>query len=229
MATPASGTAFAIGTNPVSCVVTDAAGNTAACCFNVTVFPGNHPPTPVIDVSPLAYFPGWTNLIVIAPDGRGATVTLDGSRSSDPDGDLFSYQWSEGTNVLWTNAIANLTLAVGAHDITLALDDHLPLGTNSTSVTLEFITDADAVTILVGLVEDSDLSFRQIRPLISTLKASLASFQRGSYIAGMNQLHAFQNIVAAQIAPLDPELAAELIEAAQQIIDGASRNVKSDA
>ena len=111
----------------------------------------------------------------------------------------------------------------------MALDDHLPLGTNSASVALEIITDADAVTILVGLVEDSDLSFRQIRPLISTLQASVASFQRGSYTAGMNQLHAFQNKVAAQIAPLDPELAAELIEAAQQIIDGASRNVKSDA
>jgi len=84
MATPVSGSSFAIGTNSVSCVVTDAAGNTASCSFNVTVFPGNHPPTPVIDVSPLAHFPGWTNLIVIAPHGTSATVALDGSRSSDP-------------------------------------------------------------------------------------------------------------------------------------------------
>jgi len=229
MATPVSGSSFAIGTNSVSCVVTDAAGNTASCSFNVTVFPGNHPPTPVIDVSPLAHFPGWTNLIVIAPHGTSATVALDGSRSSDPDGDPFNYQWSEGTHIFSTNSIANTGLTVGTHEITLALDDHLPLGTNSASVTLEIITASDAVTIVVGLISDSDLSSKQIRPLIATLNAAAASFQRGSYTASINQLHAFQNKVAAQITPFDPELAAELNEAVRQIIEAVSPNAQSDA
>jgi hypothetical protein len=51
------------------------------------------------------------------------------------------------------------------------------------------------------------------------LNAAYASFQRGSFGAGANQLQAFQNKVAAQLGQLDPALAEQLIEAAQQIID----------
>ena len=48
VATPASGSAFPVGTNTVHVVATDAAGNTNACSFKVTVLPG---PAPHLSVS----------------------------------------------------------------------------------------------------------------------------------------------------------------------------------
>lgn len=42
-----------------------------------------------------------------------------------------------------------------------------------------------------------------------------------------NQLHAFQNKVRAQVAPIDPELAATFIQAAQEAIDGLQRGGSS--
>jgi hypothetical protein len=44
--TPASGSAFSIGTTPVTCQATDGAGNTGSCSFNVTVTVGNRCPHP---------------------------------------------------------------------------------------------------------------------------------------------------------------------------------------
>lgn len=77
----------------------------------------------------------------------------------------------------------------------------------------------EAVAILIGLVQDSDLSSKARQPLLASLNVAYSSFQRGSSAAGANQLHAFQNKIAAQIAGTDPDLAEELITAAQQIID----------
>jgi hypothetical protein len=55
------------------------------------------------------------------------------------------------------------------------------------------------------------------QPLLATLKAAAASFERGNLVAGLNQLHAFQNKVRAQLT--NPVLAERLTEAAQVIID----------
>ncbi len=45
VSTPASGTVFSLGETTVNSVATDAAGNTAACSFKVTLIPPNYPPT----------------------------------------------------------------------------------------------------------------------------------------------------------------------------------------
>src|SRR5439155_19613782 len=46
-----------------------------------------------------------------------------------------------------------------------------------------------------------------------------ASFARGNFTPGINQLQAFQNKVRAQIGPQDNALADNLIQAVQKIID----------
>jgi hypothetical protein len=53
----------------------------------------------------------------------GATVQLDGSASSDADLDPLSYVWKIGTTTVAEGALANLTLAVGTHQITLTVSD----------------------------------------------------------------------------------------------------------
>ena len=87
------------------------------------------------------------------------------------------------------------------------------------SRTKEKLDRAQALGIIVAYLEDSDLGRSNGTPLIASLKAAAASFDRCRIIPGVNQLYAFQNMVRVQIAPFDPDMAARLIEAAQQVID----------
>jgi len=71
----------------------------------------------------------------------GATVTLDGSDSSDPDGDPLTYTWKEGADVIagpTTDPTADVLLALGEHTITLLVDDG------------NLLTDEDKVVVTVG-------------------------------------------------------------------------------
>ncbi len=216
---PPSGSAFDLGTHMVTCAVMDAALNTSQCTFTVTVRPGNVPPVPIIKVTPLARFPGYTNLIVIAPDNTKATVVFDGSRSYDLDDPQFNFFWYEGTNMFSTNVVATNLLSLGTHKLMLTVDDTHPLGTNSATVTVEVITPAEAVVIVIGLLDDSNLPRNRRQPLLASLGVAAASFERGNFTAGANQLEAFQHKVRAQVTPFAPELAKELLSAAQTILD----------
>lgn len=77
----------------------------------------------------------------------------------------------------------------------------------------------DAVNALIQQVRDSDLARHRQQPLIASLRAAAASFERHRIDGGNSQLRAFQNKVRAQVRRHDPALAAALIAAAQQIID----------
>lgn len=51
-------------------------------------------------------------------------VTLDGSASTDPDGDTpLTYEWREGVTVLGTGVTLNTSLAFGSHTVTLKVTD----------------------------------------------------------------------------------------------------------
>jgi len=68
-------------------------------------------------------------------------------------------------------------------------------------------------------VNDSAVSHKDTHPLIVTLNAASASFNRGNPMAGLNQLATFQSKVLARVSPDDPALAQALSQAAQKIID----------
>ena len=197
--------------------VSDGQTNSETATVSLTVRPVNDPPVAEIVLAPLNHLPGITNLLVIAPVGTNATVILDGSRSTDVENDPLQFFWSEGTNNFATGMLATNQFAPGRHTITLIVSDGQATGTNS--VVLEVLSPAQAVATLMTLVESSDLSRRNEKPLLASLESAAASFDRGNGTAGLNQLQAFQNKVLAQITPLDPSLAAILIRTAQEIID----------
>ena len=91
-----------------------------------------------------------------------ASVTLDGSGSSDPDGDApLTYEWFEGATSLGTGQTINVSLPTGPHTITLKVTD--PSGDSSEDTvavnvvdTTDPVVDApDDVTVYTGPGADS--------------------------------------------------------------------------
>ena len=182
--------------------------------------PPNNPPVADAVVSPIVDLsPKMTNLLVISANGSSATVTLSGAGSSDPDGDALQYAWyvNGSDTPVATGVTANVSLALGSHIIVLVVNDGSALA--SDTVEVEVITVEDAINVLIVLVDDTDLSRKQKRPLIEALKKAGDAFGDDHVRSAINKLQSFQNKVAAQITRINAECAEILIDAAQQIID----------
>lgn len=73
-----------------------------------------------------------------SPPVLTTSFTLDGSASSDPDGDALTYEWSEGGTVIGMSAMLTLTRGAGTYTFMLKVTD--PYGASST----------DTVTVVVN-------------------------------------------------------------------------------
>jgi len=161
-----------------------------------------------------------TVALVLAPfdcnNSSAATVILDGSNSSDPDGDSLEYAWfvTGDTNVLAMGVQASVDLPVGTHQLTLVVDDGSLSGAQE--FTVEVIDAGKAVSLLSNAV---GVAWSRPQPLQASLNAAGASLAQCQSDAGINQLEAFKHKVAAQVARHDPNLASQLIAEAQLIID----------
>jgi len=83
--------------------------------------------------------------------GHGcASATLNGSASSDPDGDPLSYVWTDETGkVVDTTAMARVNVALGTHAFMLTVTD--PGGLSSTATTHVTVRDTTPPTLKVSL------------------------------------------------------------------------------
>jgi hypothetical protein len=115
-----------VGVRSITLVVTD---NEGATDDDVVVLRLNAPPT--ADA-------GEDQTVEADPSGY-AWVALDGSRSSDPDGNLVDWRWEDGGTLLGAEGVAvqHFSLAVGVHVLTLTVADQ------------DSATDQDTVTVTV--------------------------------------------------------------------------------
>lgn len=102
---------LAVGMHTITLVVTDNESNTDSDIVQIVV---NDPP--VADAG--------EDQNVNDTDGNDyETVTLDGTDSSDSDGTIVSYVWSEDAMEIATGETASVDLAVGTHTVTLVVTD----------------------------------------------------------------------------------------------------------
>jgi hypothetical protein len=79
-----------------------------------------------------------------------SSVQLNGSASSDPDGDVLTYQWRLGSLVLGTDVMLSVTLPQGTHVVTLTVTDSHGVSVEDT-VTV-FVVDRTPPVILAASV-----------------------------------------------------------------------------
>jgi len=100
--------------------------------------PENHPP--IANAGP--------DQTVTDTDGNGSEdVTLDGSGSDDPDGDIVSWVWTEGGSQIATGGTPTVTLPVGVHTITLTVtDDDGATDTDEVVITVQGVSPSPVIT-----------------------------------------------------------------------------------
>ena len=128
-----------VGVHTFTLTVTDPGNLSSTAKTVITVQAVNHPPVAVASADQ-----------TLECTGQGMRVMLDGSKSSDPDGDALSFVWkNEAGNVVGTTAVVQLTPAMGTHTFTLTVTD--TGGLSSMATTHVTVRDTNAPSLHVAL------------------------------------------------------------------------------
>jgi streptogramin lyase len=84
---------------------------------------------------------------IVECQGESTPVTLNGSASSDPNGDALSYTWKEGATTLGSGQTLTVALPHGSHAISLTVTD--PKGASSSDSVLINVVDTTGPTISI--------------------------------------------------------------------------------
>ena len=150
----------------------------------------NHPP--VANAGP--------DQTLIATSPSGASVTLDGTASSDPDGDPLTYIWTGSFGAV-SGAIRTVTLPVGTHTVTLTVSDGQASSTDTVLVTV--LTPAQATQNLIGTINGMGLPSGVTASLLGPLNQVtnlLSDNNPANDISACGSLNAFINEVNAKQA-----------------------------
>lgn len=223
-----------LGPDSFQLAVSDGQCASAPVTVNATVAIINEPPVCMVGLaagSCILTLPNDPNQYALALDNSQVCLQFDASGSSDPDGDPLTYSWTvDGAPVDPGTAVGPLLTAcleVGCHTVTVNVSDGQVASACSVSVCV--ITAGETVHHCIDLVDNMNLGRKNKRPLLASLKAAAAAFDRGSFGAGMNQLNAFQNKIRAQVAPSNPGGAAELTDCVERILSAIECTMLAEA
>ncbi len=159
-------------------------------------------------------------------------MQLDGSGSSDPDGDPITYNWEITSKPAGSNAtlsdpnIVNPTFiadVAGEYRVSLVVNDAIE-NSAPDEVIITAISAQDATGSLIdqinALVASGDLEANQAKPLTDKLMAIIGLLDKDKTEVAINQLETFINMVTADINSdkLKLEQGKPLIDAATAII-----------
>jgi hypothetical protein len=230
---PPSGTSLPVGSHPVTCTATDAAGLSASCTFQVEVRPGSQPPTAVISSDQLIDLkPEYENPVLISCNWWNACLVADGWSSSDPENGDLTYLWFADNDPVPFGAgpVVTNCLEVGEHTITLAVTD--PTGLSDTdTLTIEVVTAPLAIDLLIEQIDTSHksgiiISRKLKRELTATLRVALAHAGNGNLRETQKALDAFEKKVRANINEIGAETAAAWIRWSQAVSEGMEKCIK---
>src|SRR5262249_55306438 len=126
--------------------------------------PTNHPP--VANAGP--------NQTVACAGQNGTAVTLNGSGSSDPDGDTLAFVWKDSNgNVVGNTALVQVTVWPGTRSFTLTVTD--PGGLSSSATTQVTVQDTNPPSLSVSLSPNSlQPPNHKLIPITASISASSA-------------------------------------------------------
>jgi len=184
---------YPLGTNRVTLTVTDSHGVSDSCTALVIVQDSTPPQ-------------------ITCP----ADITVD---STSPGGAAVSFaptasDTCSGPPTVVCAPSSGSGFPIGTTSIACTATDHAG-NTVSCQFQVTVLGPRDMLVRLIALVRAQAL---RPQPLLATLDAALASIDRDNTTSAVNQLHAFQNKVRAQVAPSDQALGGTLVQAAQNII-----------
>ncbi|MBJ22497.1 MAG: hypothetical protein CL933_24060 [Deltaproteobacteria bacterium] len=140
---------LAIGTHTIDLIVVDDDGNPAFDDVVISVQDGGIPPVANA---------GSDQSVVDTDDNGSQAVTLDASASSDPDGSIVRWTWSEGGSPLGSGETLEATFAVGTHAVDLEIeDDDGLLSTDSVSITVS-VPGASVPALFLGFETSEEVS-----------------------------------------------------------------------
>src|SRR6266576_1219650 len=159
-----------VGMHTFTLTVTDPGGLSSMASTVISVVAVNHPP--VADAG--------ANQTVNATGSGGTSVQLDGSKSSDPDGDVLSFVWKdEAGSVVGTTAVVQVTVQVGVHTFTLTVTD--PGNLSSTAKTVITVQAVNHPPVAVASADQTLECTRQAMPV--TLDGSKSSDPDGDVLS----------------------------------------------
>jgi hypothetical protein len=160
-------------------------------------------------------FPGESALFVLTLDGQEGCAVLSNEDESGGGGPLqAAWSWDE-TNHLSSAWLTNC-FEPGCHALTLTLIT-LDGQTCRSDFDLCVISPIEAVQHCLNFLEQSPVDRKTKRPLAASLKSAAASFEREAFIAGLNQLSAFENKVRAQLLYRWPSQAQALLDSTRRL------------